>query len=96
MNYDVPSKKVPEIVIERPFTSVAKEDAANNDPLHKPAHDSDNFGGIFVSTGGTANASPASPSAPPEEYIYFIPESGPLPEVEMEKQHVASNMEQAV
>lgn len=98
MQYDIHKLTQPQYVNERSFSKRAEGDVANNGPFHKPSHNADNFSGLFVNTtaSGMANASVVSPSASPEEYIYFIPEFAPIPEVEMEKQHVASNMEKAV
>lgn len=93
MNSDQP--KLPKImyVIERPLYTVAP--GGTNNPFHKPSQQADNFSGLFINVTGTANTSVVSPSASPDEYIYFIPESGPLPVVEMKREQMGKNLEQA-
>jgi hypothetical protein len=94
MNDDIP--KLPnhqvEYVIERSFVNHSPLPEKEGNPFHEPAKHAENFGGQFVTASGTAY-SLASPSAPPDEYVYCIPESRPLPEVEIQIQHAGKNME---
>lgn len=99
MNYDIPKvPKEPTCVIEKSFVAYSETDKAKNDPFHIPSQQSESFGGHFgMTASGTATGiSNPSPSAPPDEYVYFIPEVGVIPEEEMQKQQNAKNMEQAV
>lgn len=96
MNYDVSKAppQNPEYVVERTISASPMPKKKKN-PFEEPVHQADNFGGLFVTATGTANTSLASPSAPPDEYIYFIPDFGPIAETEMERQQVDNNMELA-
>jgi hypothetical protein len=94
MNDDIPKLPThqPQYVVERPIVNAAPVPKENKNPFHEPAQQAENFDGLFVTASGTAN-SLVSPSALPEEYVYYIPESRPLPEIEMQKQHAGRNME---
>jgi hypothetical protein len=88
-----PPTQQPRYVIERSIVNASPIPHKEKNPFDEPDQQAENFGGQFVTASGTAN-SLVSPSAPPDgEYVYFIPEFTPLPEEEMQKQHVGRNME---
>ena len=41
-----------------------------------------------MAASGTANASVVAPYTPTQEHVYIIPEFAPIPEVELQKQHL--------
>jgi hypothetical protein len=90
MNYDKLPPQQPQYVVERSMVNHSPLPERDKNPFNEPSHQAENFGGQFAR--GTAN-SLVSPSAPAEEYVYYIPESRPSPEIEMQKQHVGKNME---
>jgi hypothetical protein len=79
----------PQIVVERTLINHSPLPQREERPFNEPAHHAENFGGQFVTASGTS----VSPSAPPDEYVYYISDSRPLPEIELQKQHVGRNME---
>jgi hypothetical protein len=97
MNDDIPklSTEQPQVVIERSFINHSPLPEKDDNPFNEPAPQAENYGGLFVSnaSGATGTASEISPSPSPSETIDFIPESGPIPVVEMQKQHLGKNME---
>jgi|ERR687891_646782 hypothetical protein len=96
MNDDFPKlpTQQPQYVEERSIVYASPTPNKEKNPFNEPAQQAENFGGQFVTASGTANASIVSPSAPPDaEYVYYIPEYRPLPEFEMQKQHLGKNME---
>jgi hypothetical protein len=81
-------------VVERSIVNASPVPNKEKNPFNEPAQQADNFGGLFATASGTENYL-VSPSAPPDEYVYIIPECAPLPEVEMQKQNLGRNMELA-
>jgi hypothetical protein len=94
MNDDVPKLPMhqPQIVIERSVVNASPIPKWGGNPFNEPSQQAENIGGQFVTVSGTAN-SLVSPSVPPEEYVYYIPEFRSLPEIELQKQQVGRNME---
>jgi hypothetical protein len=83
----------PQYVVEKSITSISPVPEKKKNPFNEPVHQAENFGGLFVgATGPAGTASTVSPSQSPES-VSFIPEVGPLPEVEMKKQQLGENME---
>jgi hypothetical protein len=94
MYYYVPQKivKVTYFNIDKPFSFLAQEDIASNDFPHANAKGADNFGGLFVPISGTSSTA----SGTANHYVHsisYVPETGPLPVVEMELYHYAKNTE---
>lgn len=97
MNYDIPKlPPQPQCVVERSIISTSPVPRKDNDPFNEPAQHAESFGGLFVgnASGTSVTASGISPSPSPEIPSY-IPEYGPLPEIEVEKQHMGDEMELA-
>jgi hypothetical protein len=98
MNDDVPKLPMhqPQIVIERSVVNASPIPKWEGNPFNEPAHHAENFNGLIVAASGTANASVVAPYTPTQEHVYIIPEFAPIPEVELQKQHLRKNYELVV
>jgi hypothetical protein len=97
MNDDAPKLPThqPQYAVERSIVNASPVPNKEKNPFNEPPQETGNFNGLIVAASGTANASGISPYVTQQEYVYIIPESAPLPEVEMQKQNLGRNMELA-